>query len=55
MKLTKITLYKDGQEQCFCWCPYSQTDRLILLLTKVFRIVARFGSNYQFDHENIEI
>lgn len=55
MKLQEFTLLKNGEPQCFCWCPPSQVQRFQLVIGHLCKLAVRFGFNYQFESKIIEI
>ena len=55
MKLKQVTLLKDGEPRCFCWCPASQVKSFQLALGLLCKLAARFGVCYQFESKDIEL
>lgn len=55
MRLKQVTLFMDGEPQCFCWLPASQVRRFVLLLGSLCKFAARFQFNVQFESKDIEL
>lgn len=55
MIVKQVTLFKDGEPQCFCWLPATQVRRFVLLLGSLCKFAARFQFNVQFEYKDIEI